>query len=1011
MYDVTKDAMQTRATPLLRFIDLWTLTLQIPEDCIGGHQSPMSTLWTWQLLLGSICQDTEPAKGSLAAFQGSMCRASDVEKQCADSEKLGYHYKWECGMSELCSLHAVVPPASMRPARISNEVVIVDFASASQVLEPMTWLESYRDKTGRLLWLLAAGIVALAGFLLWWLKCKRGATSVGKGGVYEPLAEEAGQQHVTESPQAAPQKPDVQSANTSNMEAEAQAATNGEAEPQKFAFGLARCLASLHVVAGHLYARQAIAAVYLFSWGFTWVPWFFMLSGFTLFSAEAARPRKDSVMGYVSRRAMTIYPLYALSLLLAFAIGKVLGTAPSLLTVVLEAWLGQAWLPFITENTLQMQCWFLSCLVVYWAAFKPLFNGVSKLKNIWQVAAVMTGLYMLPWLIICVPSLLGDLEWYEEHTFGHVNSLLDLAVVFLKFHPLCYFHVFLLGMLLAQFRLLLEPYAGVSHVKRMMQVLAPLGYILLLLVYCVPACCPWAPKLSARLSVLLPFQSALLLGLAGLPGRKLPYVAAKVARLNVLGDYSYAVYVFQFIMYHLWPTVQVGPFFFVALAAAAVVAVHLVQNPAQNLWAKYPKHAWWVTPVAVSIMLLLLSRLHEPEAIRGLPAFLQLEEDVVDVRLPLVAEGSEGVAVINPSILFRNGGTEVVIAARKHTRTSERVPGFYNGKDVTVIEETWHSEIVLGAASIDDGAWTAWLAGGMPVQLSALAPWDGLRTVAGSPWAHLCVREKFVPENNTLIRLKVTGPEDAKVFQLFPDVADAPGIDVAFNSYPPLGRYGCGKDGAVSQMFVARGVDPESSMNQSYGIHMNCGHEDQAEKNWIPFQRDGRLHFVYSVLPHVVMEVYADGGCGERYYSNFPPLVRLQQMQPGWAVRGSAQAVLVDDPLATSTLPRAHYLGLLHIVDTKTHRYAHFAYRFSNKVPFEILQVSTQLPLLAARESNGGAGFAFASGLAMRGQQVLITYAAGDSDPRVLALPLQKLDSLFSESQGGGKLLSVLTTI
>eukprot|EP00961_Rhodomonas_salina_P089930 1209515-Rhodomonas_salina.2 len=43
--------------------------------------------------------------------------------------------------------------------------------------------------------------------------------------------------------------------------------------------GTARVLASIHVVVGHLHAMGAVDNVYLFGWGFTWVPWFFMLSG------------------------------------------------------------------------------------------------------------------------------------------------------------------------------------------------------------------------------------------------------------------------------------------------------------------------------------------------------------------------------------------------------------------------------------------------------------------------------------------------------------------------------------------------------------------------------------------------------------------------------------------------------------------------------------------------------------------------------------------------------------
>jgi len=792
-----------------------------------------------------------------------------------------------------------------------------------------------------------------------------------------------------------------------NTAAGKHSSAKGVVAGDKFPLGMARFMASLHVVLGHIYAKGVTPSIYFFGWGFTWVPWFFMLSGFILFSAEARRPRSESVLSYVSRRLVSIYPLYAVSLLAAFVIAKTQGVAPSFPVLLLQVWLAQAWVPLITERTLQMQCWFISCLVVYWVAFRPLFGCVSRLKSLSGVVSCMIVLYLLPWLAVSLPAIAGDAEWYEEHTFGRLDSPLDFVVVFLKFHPLCYVHVFILGLLLARFRELLEPFAKHVAVANVMQVLAPLGYLGLLLVFCLPALRPPGAKLSARLSVLLPLQSAVLLGLAGLPGAELPFVAAKAAQLNFLEGYSYAVYVMQFICYHLWPAAQAGPIFFAFLAAVAVVAVHAVQRPAEALWQRHRACAW-LTPVALTGLLGVLSALPEPTRNTDLPAFRELEDLVVDVRLSLLAEGEDsggrqGAALINPSMLFRDNGAEAVFAARRHRRTSERSPGFYDGRSVTVVEEIWHSEVVLGTLVLDDVAWSSWLRGGTPVEVRDLHRWSGLRTVTSSRWVHLCVRERWIPENNTLVRLVVTGPEDAKVFQRFPDVIGAPGISVAFNSYPPLGRYGCGQDQAVSQMYLAEGVDPRYPRNKSYGIRLDCGHQDRAEKNWIPFQHEGRLHFVYSVLPHVVAEARSDGRCGNRFYSSFAPLVKLQAEHPGLALRGSAQAVRVDDPDATPRLPKAHYLALLHIVDPKTHRYAHFAYRFKAEAPFDILQVSSQLPLMAAEPDEGGPSFAFASGLALRGQQIVVTYAAGDRDPRALVMPLQRLDAMFATDVAPGQ--------
>merc|ERR1712113_1324654 len=115
----------------------------------------------------------------------------------------------------------------------------------------------------------------------------------------------------------------------------------------------------------------------------------------------------------------------------------------------------------------------------------------------------------------------------------------------------------------------------------------------------------------------------------------------------------------------------------------------------------------------------------------------------------------------------------------------------------------------------------------------------------------------------------------------------------------------------------------------------------------------------------------------------------MGRQKPGYAFRGSAQALLVDRPELTVNFPKRHYLAFLHIVDTATKQYAHFAYRFAPDPPFGILQVSRQVELQELRPENGGEAFAFLSGLAIFNDSVVISYAAGDRDPRALVLTLE----------------------
>jgi len=783
-----------------------------------------------------------------------------------------------------------------------------------------------------------------------------------------------------------------------------EASQKPKVQSDRFAFGLARCVASSHVVAGHLYAKGAVPDFYVFSWGFTWVPWFFMLSGFILYSAEARRPNKESVIDYVLRRSVNIYPLYALGLIISFLLAKSQSHTPLNITLVLQAWLAFAWVPWLTEGALNMQCWFLCCLVFYWFLFRPFFAVIDNMKGR-EVGISMMILYFLPWLVVLIPSVSGqDLYWYNGHHFGNTENPVDNAVVFLKFHPFTFLHIFLLGMLLAKLRSLIKVEEKSNVIKYFIEAMAPLGYLGLALVFFFPTFRPPAAKLSARLSVLLPFQSMILLGLAGLPGYQ-PKVAQTVSELNFLEGYSYAVYVMQFIAYGLWPEKEVNWMFFVWLAAMATVFVHLVQKPADTFLRKTNKWYLLAMPVGVMILLPLLNHIMpRPELRTLLPPVNKVDDPVnpreIDLVLPIqLADGNNGARLINPSLVFGEKD-EVIFAARRHLKIVERTTDncTYNGTPATCLDQIWHSQIMLGRKNIHSAEWNRWIDLGNIPTYPQLEPWTGLRSFdplgGNKSWTDLCIREIYNAANRTLIRLIVTGPEDPKIFRLGGETHGT--VDLLFDSYPPLGRHGCAPGQNVQQMYLATGVNPSLPDKGIVGHHLRCGNEDRAEKNWIPFSKNGQLYFVYSILPHKVMKVERNGKCTGLVYSNYGPLTKLQAKFPGYFLSGSGQAIFVNDTDATPQLPSPHYLALFHVKDPRTHKYAHFAYRFNIDPPFQMLQVSQQLELQAARAEDGGAGFAFASGIGIRDRQVVITYSSGDYESRALVLTLWKFDDLFN---------------
>eukprot|EP00931_Biecheleriopsis_adriatica_P097680 TRINITY_DN714_c0_g1_i4.p1 TRINITY_DN714_c0_g1~~TRINITY_DN714_c0_g1_i4.p1 ORF type:complete len:1084 (-),score=198.45 TRINITY_DN714_c0_g1_i4:118-3369(-) len=849
-------------------------------------------------------------------------------------------------------------------------------------------------------------------------------------------SEKLGEPEITDVASAAPAPPETLVPVTAPQEAvEAVAPVTEPAAPaaakqsspkfkaagNKYPLGLARFLGSLHVVVGHIAAKGVVDdSWFLFNFGFTWVPWFFMLSGFVLFSAYLRNPKEETMIQYVMRRSNTIYPLYAISLIPSFVLAKSMGTLQaSWLTLVAQSFLLQAWWPSWTENALQMHCWFLSCMVVYWFFFKPLawcLKGLSLLKTCF----LMGFLFFLPWLVLIVPALAGEnAEFYKnypklkDHQVLNTDTALSFGVTMLKFHPICYFHVFVLGMLLAKLRQHLDKKAtaaGPANSWRnpwlvAIQFVAPLGYLMLLLVFNVPGFRPrlWGYKLSTRLSVLLPFQAMVLFGLAGLPSLPLPLFSLAFSKFDFLENYSFAVYVFQFLDYKVWPQTD-GinlVWFLIFVVALAVVIARCIQQPAQKWWGTHTKARLFV-PFVLAISLVCFDQLPDPRnpevPLSSIPAMVTIDKRAVDMRLGFQDQEGElqGATIINPSLAVKDG--EVVVVARRHRTETSRYVGTRGDGDASFIDQIWHSDILLGKLPVDSAAWAEWPQTAKdPLKGMELQAWTGLRTDAGGRWVELCTKETYIEQNNTVIRHVVTGPEDPKAIVL----ESSSDMILVFDSLPPSGGNWSScreKDGfgdAVTQMYMAKSVDSTEPSSLTTGLKLDYGATDVPEKNWIPFAYQNSLHFVYSPLPHVILAVRPDGSAEKIASTTFGPLQKMARSNPALQIRGSAQAVLIEDFSATPNLPRAHYLALLHSYDKVTGRYAHFAYRFGAEPPFMMLQMSGQLPLTEAESKPRGVPFAFASGLALQNQTVVISYGAGDRDARALVVTLGWLDEKF----------------
>ena len=369
------------------------------------------------------------------------------------------------------------------------------------------------------------------------------------------------------------------------------------------AIGFARYLASLHIVVGHLDAKGELPVSYFAGWGFTWVPWFFMLSGFILCHIRLGSRQPELADGPLRslwKRSANIYPMYAVGLILSIIARMGAGRdLPSQGVLLSQVWLTQSFVPWLPERGLQQQCWFLSCMVVYWLLFRPLYGAVRRL-NLRQTLCALFLCSALPWLVVIVPYALDDENW-SKYAYGDESST-ALWVITLKFNPVAYLHVFVFGMCLARLRSLMAPKSASAIGKSDMYVLpadvgrpaaaiarlcsfgAAVGYAGLLVIFLVPQIRPYAHRMSARLSILMPLQG---LGLLGLASRTDPLARVFcVPLLSALGDMSYVQYVLQFVVADLWPVKRPSVAFFIFLTAASQLGAWAIQAPLQRVWQR-----------------------------------------------------------------------------------------------------------------------------------------------------------------------------------------------------------------------------------------------------------------------------------------------------------------------------------------------------------------------------------------------------------------------------------------
>ena len=159
---------------------------------------------------------------------------------------------------------------------------------------------------------------------------------------------------------------------------------------------------------------------------------------------------------------------------------------------------------------------------------------------------------------------------------------------------------------------------------------------------------------------------------------------------------------------------------------------------------------------------------------------------------------------------------------------------------------------------------------------------------------------------------------------------------------------------------------------------------DPNDRNWLLFSQDGYTYAIFSIEPHVVLQVASDGSCEEAYRTSNRIFSRRF---PGRDVHGGANPIIVTSSVGK---PLFH-LGILHTKDA-TMQYANFAYIFSAVPPFRILSISRKPLKLRGKRIRFASSLTYLGSRQGTGEQVVgISYGSDDVEARLMAVPLRLL--------------------
>ena len=165
----------------------------------------------------------------------------------------------------------------------------------------------------------------------------------------------------------------------------------------------------------------------------------------------------------------------------------------------------------------------------------------------------------------------------------------------------------------------------------------------------------------------------------------------------------------------------------------------------------------------------------------------------------------------------------------------------------------------------------------------------------------------------------------------------------------------------------------------------------QVQKNWSPFEWNGKLLCEYSINPHIILEIDVDNGTTSELYNTslimgdkgYIPGIKNNISSEG-SFRG-APAILVES--ATGPI----YLGIGHMRVSRSTGYLHFFYIFEARPPFSITAISKLFKLDKSETIQ------FAAGLSQLNNNIYVSYGINDCSNRIAQYDINDIFGLFDK--------------